>query len=152
MSNICRFTGHVNKFYSVAQHSVYVSRLCPPELQFQALLHDASEAFLGDVSSPLKKLLPDYREIEERVHAVVMVRFGLPIEMPSEIKLADTIMLATEKDLLLNPSGVKYEGQWDFIKDVPRATFEIIPMNPKEAEKFFLDEFNKLWLQVSDLD
>jgi hypothetical protein len=146
LSHLCRFTGHCNRFYSVAQHSVYVSRLCPPQLKLYGLLHDAPEAFLGDVSSPLKNLLPDYREIEERVNDVVMRRFGMSPELPALVKQADLIMLNTERLCLLNPCTEGEEGQWKFLSEVPVAPFPIDPMNSAQAKIFFLEEFYKLTL------
>src|SRR6266496_3875421 len=70
LSNQCRFTGHTKEFYSVAQHSVLVSTFCAPEDAAWGLLHDASEAYLSDIASPVKKhpdFGPFYLEAEKRI-------------------------------------------------------------------------------------
>ncbi len=78
LSKICRFGGQIHDFYTVAQHSVLVMHLAPPELKKEALMHDAAEAFLGDVVKPLKHLIGDkYEELENKFTKVICDRFGL---------------------------------------------------------------------------
>lgn len=102
LSQIIRFTGHADLPYTVAQHSLLVASLAPREVRLWALLHDASEAYLGDVASPLKTLLPEYRELEERFQKVIAGRFGLPWPIPQEVKDADRAALMIEKRDLLS--------------------------------------------------
>ena len=67
----CRFNGQTGTFYSVAQHSLMVMSLVPEELQFAALLHDAAEAYLGDMVKPLKNLFPECSRIEAHVMSII---------------------------------------------------------------------------------
>lgn len=109
LSMICRFGGHTVAFYSVAEHSVRVSRCMDDRPEFDradklgALLHDASEAYLGDVIWPLKRsgAMSGYRHIEERVERVVAQAFRLRAMHPA-VKYFDLVMLATEKRDLLS--------------------------------------------------
>lgn len=77
LSNICRFAGHLSHFYSVAQHAVLCSQLVPQEFAFEALMHDATEAYCQDIPAPLKRLLPDYKRMEEKIDAVIREKYGL---------------------------------------------------------------------------
>jgi hypothetical protein len=93
-----RFSGQTPRLYSVAEHSMGVAALVPGHLKLQALLHDAPEAYLGDVVSPLKYLpeMKPYRDAEELAWLAVAEKFGLPPEIDEVVKEADSIMLAVE--------------------------------------------------------
>lgn len=99
LSMLCRFCGHVRSFYSVAQHSVLVSRVVHPRAALAGLLHDASEAYLGDLIRPIKRHLPGYAAFEDAVMAAVCVRFGLDPgdeDLWREVKRGDNVLLSTE--------------------------------------------------------
>lgn len=140
LSNLCRFTGHTIPFYSVAQHSVLLSHIVPPEDAFAGLMHDAAEAFIGDVAKPLKELLPDYWRIEALVEQFVRERFGLPFELPASVKLADKVMLVTERRDLMEHSV----GHWRESEGVEPLPDAIVPLAPTAARQLFLDRFHVL--------
>jgi len=143
LSNICRFTGHVRRFYSVAEHSVLTSYLVPPEDAFAALMHDAAEAVLGDVSKPLKRLLPDYRRIERRVERAIFTKFGLPIELPASVKDADREMLGIEQAACMWNAD-----DWGdavlFPRSHKRGSPVIRHLTPKVARRHFLSRYDEL--------
>lgn len=99
LSKICRFGGHSSEFYSVAQHSVFVSALVPDQLRFPALMHDAAEAYLGDVIKPLKVLLGNvYEDLEERFMQVICKRFAIDPDLLPLIKGYDKLALEIEHE------------------------------------------------------
>lgn len=140
LAHICRYTGHCKAFYSVAQHSVLVSRVVPPEHAFAGLMHDAAEAFIGDVSTPLKMLLPDYKRIEERIEAVIFARYRLPAKLPPCVKEADLILLRTEQRDLMRAEG-QHLSDTEGCEPLPER---IEPLGPVAAEHLFLTRFARL--------
>ena len=92
-----RFAGHAREPISVAQHSVYVSRLCPAQA-LPALLHDASEAYLGDVTKWLKQepIFAGYQEVEEQAQRSIFERFGCVCRAIEDIECADRLMVRWE--------------------------------------------------------
>lgn len=98
LSQICRFTGHTKKFYSVASHSLRVAAMCSRKHQLSALLHDATEAYLSDINSPLKHTdaMAGYRLLENRMWKCISSKFGIPAGFPLEIVDADEAALREE--------------------------------------------------------
>ena len=114
------FRSHTIAPYSVAQHSVMVSQLCDPEDAAWGLLHDASEAYLGDVARPLKAMLPDYVELEHHVQRTIGKHFGLSWPIPESVKIADSRALLAEKRVLLS-----VDHDWGI-----NAEPVVMPVNP----------------------
>jgi uncharacterized protein len=98
LAQLNRFGGHGRKSVSVAQHSVYVSRLSGRKHALQGLLHDASEAYLGDVPSPLKQseLFSSYRVVERRLQQMIFARFNCSVQEAPQVVAADALMLRFE--------------------------------------------------------
>lgn len=146
LSHICRFTGHTKEFYSVAEHSYLTSYLVEPTHALEALLHDAAEAYIGDVSSPLKSLLPDYKAIEERVEQAIRTRFALPEHQHPCVKDADLSMLATEKrDLMPTDSN-----EWELLEGVTPTAVPLLPtMTSSTAARLFLNRFWQLAVEAT---
>ena len=113
LSNVCRFAGHTKYHYSVAAHSMSVADLVRPEHKLQALLHDASEAYLCDIPTPFKLLLPDYQQLEYNLSLVIADKFDISPELHEAVIKADRIMLMSERDVLKEVSdnwGEEYES------------------------------------------
>lgn len=143
LANCCRFAGQCRVFYSVAQHSVYVSRIVPERLALAGLLHDAAEAFLGDVSRPLKRLLPDYRAIEQRVEIALFRKLGIPYPIPPEVKRADMQMLRLEQTKLM----AHHSDAWDCdAYPLPEGIIlnEATALSPEEAFHAFMERYVEL--------
>lgn len=140
LSRECRFSGQCQEFYSVAQHSVLASRIVSKEHALEALLHDAAEAFIKDMPSPLKKLLPEYARIEGILERVIRRKFGLPEKTSAPVRLADRILLATGKrDLMPHDPWA-----WPILEGIDPLPDKIVPWSQDVAMKLFLYRFEEL--------
>lgn len=140
LANICRYTGHVDKYYSVAEHSVLVSRLVPDSLAMCGLLHDASEAFVGDVSSPLKKLLPEYRKIEDSIQEAIAKQFNIQYPFPVEVHEADKRMYWNERQTVA--PGPRDRLWHQNLRAARKVQAE--GMSPAMAKRMFLARYKEI--------
>jgi len=147
LAHICRFTGHIDPAYTVAEHSIHCALILgwrghSREIQLAGLLHDASEAYLCDVSRPVKKdsCMAGYCVAEARLGAVIYKAFGLSFEcMPLDVKEVDNNLCGWEaRDLL---SGGPLDG-W---AKVPDGVPKIVPVgDPKIVKAEYLNLFSNL--------
>lgn len=147
LSNIGRFNGHANYFYSVAEHSVLVAKiiktLWPDDLNaaWAGLLHDATEAYVGDVTTPLKVTMSAFMELEEHVAAQISKEFNIvwDAQTKSRVKHADMVALATEASKLFDDVS-----SWKALNGVPMMP-ELLesefPMLPGHAKQLFVAEY-----------
>jgi hypothetical protein len=117
LAKMCRFGGHCREFYSVAQHSVLVSQLVPAHLARTALLHDAAEAFTGDIVQPLKEAIRiseatssgrPWTLLIKEIERVVAHHLSVIWPLPAEVKHADLRALATEQRDLMPPPRIPW--------------------------------------------
>ena len=144
LSNVCRFAGQLDTFYSVAQHSVMVSKAAyretsDPVIAMQGLLHDASESYTGDCPSPLKKLLAhSWTGFENMLQSIIYKKFGVPTAMHFHVKQADIRWLVTEKEQL-QTDGPSWEGTaYEHVNPYGNV---IDPLSSTYARAAFLDQF-----------
>ncbi len=111
LSTINRFTGHARFPYSVAQHCIEVSYEIDPEFALAGLLHDATEAYVNDLAKPVKRSLPEYCAMEDRIHEVISTKFDVDTKAPA-IKVVDSRALVTEAWWLCNGEAWYFQDPW----------------------------------------
>jgi 5'-deoxynucleotidase YfbR-like HD superfamily hydrolase len=135
-----RWKGATMTPISIAQHSVIVSRLCHPDYALQGLLHDATEAYLGDMASPVKSQIPEFQLAEARLWRVIATRFGVPVDLDASVKLADAVSLHTESRDLMRPPPVEWRSK------LPTPMEErIVPWSAQVSATAFLERFAELY-------
>lgn len=129
-----RFNGHCSRFYSVAEHSILVSTLVPREFALDALLHDAAEAYVGDVPGPIKARLKEFVELETSVYAIISKRFNISCEPLGPVKSADREALRIEMSALMSPHDCRVVTPLELT----------LGLSPSKARRRFLRRFDEL--------
>ncbi len=128
LANLCRFNGHTREFYSCI-----VAELVSEEHKLVALLHDATEAYLGYMTRPLKQWMHAYQDFEDWTWRRVCERFDIPTELPACVHQADLIALATERrDLMPADPAI-----WDCLIGIEPMAETIRPWSATEARLTF---------------
>jgi hypothetical protein len=155
LSKLCRFTGQIDKLYTVAQHSVLVSHFVPEEYALEGLLHDAAEAYTNDINTPLKRDLGEsYRSVVEKIEWVIANKYGLVYPWPVEVHYIDHRICTTEAKWLFPtvPEWVQDRPEIDFKVPI-YGTLTKLHHNvwkPKTAYNKFIVRLKELLLERFD--
>lgn len=140
LAKICRFGGQCSRFYSVAEHSWHCAMQAQEDGHSDAviaasLMHDAAEAFVGDIVKPLKNLLPEYEAIESRMEAAIALKFGIDFETTKPLwKEVDRAMLIAERRAMFSADKVVWTGE----REVRTLSIEFHQWSPERAEYEFM--------------
>lgn len=159
LSYQCRYNGHCSDFFSIAQHSVIVSSIVAsddPRVRMQALLHDATECYMGDVVSPLKKKLKDFSEKEKHLFTAIAKNFNIDEEIREEVALADYHALILEMNSIFDKSKNQEFSNWisEEFKNLPEKikTNKIQRiLGPSESMSYFLSAFVNISKEMTRL-
>ena len=121
----CRFNGHCDQFYSVAEHSVRGSvlaeEMCNKDAAREFLMHDATEAYLGDLIRPVKRMIPQFEDIEQGFWKAISDKFSLPYVHSEEVHYLDNVMVTWEKRDML-----PFSEEWPNLPDINHLSLPII--------------------------
>ena len=140
LSKICRFGAHIDRFYSVAEHSVHCADVAtedglPPEARLAVLLHDAAEAYVGDMVRPLKIMLPAFSAVEESVLRAIAAAIGVDFSRwKPQIRAIDNGVLFAEKNLLFSRDDIPWTGE----SEARKLTVPVACWAPDVARELFL--------------
>ena len=156
LSLINRFNGHTPYPMSVAQHSVFVSNLCGshgPRVMLQGLLHDAAEAYIGDMTRFLKlsSIMASYRDIERRIEMAIMSYHNLPLDLTTAVKDADRLMVRFEARVVFG-EDYKFYGKDGFPPLTPVERHRIGMWEPWDweyAKETFMTVYKRLMLETA---
>lgn len=146
LAHQCRFNGHVSRIYTIAEHSLLVANLCPRDQRREGLMHDASEAYVGDLITPLKRELPGFQGIEDRFHALIAEKYNLEFPHSHAVRLADLQALWLERRQLRTGS---LDSIWPVFESggfTPPYDLRIPEFAPAEAKLRFLSQARRYGL------
>lgn len=147
LSNLCRYSGQCNYFYSVAQHSCIVHDVAPIHLKAIGLFHDAAEAYISDIPRPVKNIVPEIKKLERKIQIEVSERFKLTFPWSSQIEILDSQLMLREAQLLFD-GGVSWT-----VEGLPPLEINIPSFwSPKRAKREFLFRYEVLCNDVYILD
>lgn len=138
LSNQCRYGGHTSSFYSVAQHSCLVAELVNSKYKMDALLHDATEAYLLDLPKPVKMCMPDYEKFEEDLREVVCKTFNISYPIPKNVLDMDIVAACIEHE---NFFSDKFKEFYQTYTSLPIPKMKLDPKTPLQSEKLFLSMY-----------
>ena len=148
LGNLCRYGGHVKEFYSVAEHSLNAQWVAEcvlgydVETQFAALMHDAAEAYIGDLVRPLKRVCQGLENIEHRIEQAIGQRFNFICGTSVQrVRVIDNSLLYAERRHLFGDDGVKWDGEEEILH---LSSLRILHQSPCQATQEFLHTFAKL--------
>lgn len=148
LSNTCRFGGQCSHFYSVAQHCCLMAELVPRYARFWALMHDAAEAYIGDMPTPIKEGLPEFKQMEDKILDLIIEEFNIPIttHTHSLVKKADRWLCAMEaRKLMDRPDWAEEVLATPYFVNPKQITIE--EWSPNRAKTTFVLKFvqQKKW-------
>lgn len=151
LSQICRYNGHTSEFWSVAAHSIEVSRILEEMgeslmIQFVGLMHDAGESCLCDIPRPIKPLVVGYQQWEATVDYVLAKKYGYPYPFPEVVKQVDNLLVLDEIRTFYPPGSDAWKRYGMTEADKPRT---LKPLDPKHGERAFLARFAELCIKTN---
>lgn len=138
LAHNCRYNGHVERFYSVAEHCVAVGLCVPEEDRFAGLMHDVCEAFMPDMPRPLKGCIPGFDEFEERLEKAVADAFEIPWPLPESVRYVD-------KNIVKDEALVLYKSPPEWIQQFQSVAKDVafLGLSPIQAKEYWLGAYDK---------
>lgn len=147
LSKICRWNGQIPEFLSVAQHSLMAAALVPDQFRLQALLHDATEAYICDIPTPLKDKMEAYKVLETSLSKAIYARYDIDTKFSRCVQEADHILLRAEaryfgKKIDVTPLEIRTPG---ISETIAMGLIDVsLGSSPASIERLFLKTFKTL--------